>query len=276
LARLEAELGVRLLHRTTRQVGLTTDGAALLERARALIDGYARMTSDMCDTVEAMTGRVIVDAPSRIARRIVMPALPALMAQHPALEIDLGANDQLLNLVLERVDCVVRVGALTDSSLVALPVGTLGMVRCASPAYLSGRPRLRRPQDLEQRAADHWAVGYTPKRRDAAAPLTETLRIAKARGKPTELALQAKLTVHNAEAYVAAAVAGLGLIEVPRFDVQELLDRGDLVEVLPDAPPTALPLNVLLPHRRQIPTRVRGVAVWLRQLLQPLCGLPRA
>jgi DNA-binding transcriptional LysR family regulator len=276
LARLEAELGVRLLHRTTRQVGLTTDGAALLERARSLVDGYAQMTSDMCDTVEAMTGRVVVDAPSRIARRIVVPALPALLAQHPALEVDLGANDQLLDLVLERVDCVVRVGTLINSSLVALPVGVLGMVRCASPVYLNTRPRLRRPEDLELRAGAHCAVGYTPQRRDTAVSLSETMRLSKGRGKVTEVVLPVKLTVHNAESYVAAAVAGLGLIEVPRFDVQELLDHGDLVEVLPNAQPPALPLNVLLPHRRQLPARVRGVAQWLRQLLQPLCELPPA
>jgi molybdate transport repressor ModE-like protein len=276
LARLEAELGMRLLHRTTRQVGLTTDGAVLLDRARALVDGYAQLTSNLADTATALTGRVVVDAPSRIARRIVMPALPPLLAQHPALEVDLGANDQVLDLVQERVDCVVRAGVLNNSSLVALPVGMLQMVRCASPAYLSSRPRLRRPQDLELRAAAHCAVGYTPQRRDAATRVTETLRLVKAKGKAAEVVLPAKLTVHNAEAYVAAAVAGLGLIEVPRFDVQELLDQGDLVEVLPDTPPTALPLNVLLPHRRQLPARVRAMAAWLRQLLQPLCELPPA
>jgi DNA-binding transcriptional LysR family regulator len=276
LARLEAELGMRLLHRTTRRVGLTTDGALLMERARALVDGYAQLSSDLSDTSLALTGRVVVDAPSRIARRIVMPALPALLAQHPALEIDLGANDQVLDLVLERVDCVVRAGALNNSSLVALPVGMLQMVRCASPAYLSSRPRLRGPRDLELRAAEHSAVGYAPQRRDAAASLTETLRLSKAGGKVTAVVLRAKLTVHNAESYVAAAVAGLGLIEVPRFDVLELLEQGDLVEVLPDAPPTALPLNVLLPHRRQLPARVRSVAAWLRELLRPLCELPPA
>jgi DNA-binding transcriptional LysR family regulator len=129
---------------------------------------------------------------------------------------------------------------------------------------------------LELRAAEHCAVGYAPQRRDAAASLTETLRLSKARGKVTTVVLPAKLTVHNAEAYVAAAVAGLGLIEVPRFDVKELLEQGDLVEVLPDAPPTALPLNVLLPHRRQLPARVRSVAAWLRELLRPLCELPPA
>jgi DNA-binding transcriptional LysR family regulator len=276
LACLEAELGMRLLHRTTRRVGLTTDGALLMERARALVDGYARLSSDLGGTSAALTGRVVVDAPSRIARRIVMPALPALLAQHPALEIDLGANDQVLDLVLERVDCVVRAGALTNSSLVALPVGMLQMVRCASPAYLSSRPRLRGPRDLELRAAEHSAVGYAPQRRDATASQTETLRLSKAGGPVTAVVLRSRLTVHNAESYVAAAVAGLGLIEVPRFDVQALLEQGDLVEVLPDAPPTALPLNVLLPHRRQLPARVRSVAAWLRELLRPLCELPPA
>jgi DNA-binding transcriptional LysR family regulator len=274
LSRLEADLGMRLLHRTTRHVGLTTDGAMVLERARALVDGYAQLASDLTDSAAALSGRVVVDVPSRIARRIVIPALPALLAQHPALEFDLGANDQRLDLVLERVDCVVRVGALTDSSLVALPVGMLRMARCASPAYLRSHPPLRKPRDLELRAADHSAVGYTPLRRDAAADLTETLRIAPSQGQVSEVVLPASLTVHNAEAYVAAAVAGLGLIEVPRFDVQPLLDRGELVEVLPDAPPPSLSLNILLPHRRQLPARVRGVAQWLRQLLQPLCELP--
>jgi DNA-binding transcriptional LysR family regulator len=275
LARLEAELGMRLLHRTTRQVGLTTDGAVMLDRARALVDGFAQLGADLRDPATALAGRVVVDAPSRIARRIVIPALPALLAEHPALEVDLGANDRILDLVLERVDCVVRVGALSNSSLVALPVGTLRMARCASPDYLSTRPPLHRPQDLQRRAADHWAVGYTPQRRDVAAPLTETLQFARPRGRPVECVLPAKLTVHNADAYVAAAVAGLGLVEVPRFDVRELLDQGDLVEVLPDTPPPALPLNVLLPHRRQLSARVRGVAAWLRQLLQPLCEWPR-
>lgn len=276
LARLEAELGVRLLHRTTRRVGLTTDGVVLLDRARALVDGYAQLTSDVRDSAEGMSGRVVVDAPSRIARRIVIPALPALLEQHPTLEIDLGANDKVLDLVLERVDCVVRVGSLNNSSLVALPVGMLKMVRCASPAYLNNRPALAKPQDLQLHAATHFAVGYTPQRRATAVNQSETLLLSRGRGKAIEVVLPAKLTVHSAESYVGAALAGIGLIEVPRFDVQDLLDEGALLEVLPLAPPPPLPLNVLLPHRRQMPARVRGVATWLRQLMQPLCEAPQA
>lgn len=271
LAQLEKELGVRLLHRTTRRVGLTTDGVALLDRARGLVDSYEQLMSDTRDAADSMSGRVVVDAPSRIAHRIVIPGLVPLFELHPLLEIDLGANDLVLDLVLERVDCVVRVGELVDSSLVALPVGTLQMTRCASPGYLDARPDVRRPQDLLSHAASHCAVGYSPARRDTGVSRIEILKLGNARRKVIEVALQSKLTVHTAEAYVEAALAGIGLIEVPRFDVQELIEQGLLVEVLPTMPPPSLPLNVLLPHRRQLPTRVRGVATWLRELLQPLC-----
>lgn len=263
VAQVEGELGVRLLQRTTRSVRLTADGAAALEHARGLIEEFNAFQQSFRTASPLARGRLHVDLPSRIARRIVLPALPGLLSAHPELEIDIGSDDRRIDLVEEGVDCAIRVGALPDSSLVARPLGTARLINCASPAYLAAHPRVRTRDDLRR----HWAIHYEPSRRFSAHPGTTGWLYLDADGVEQCVPLRCRVQVHTTEAYFAGAIAGLGLVQVPAFDARDAIARGDLVEVLPRFRPAPLPVNALYPHRRHLSPRVRVFLDWLEGLL---------
>lgn len=267
VAQLEATLGQRLLARTTRQVRLTPDGDHLLKRARALLADYEalatpQLASHAVDT--PVRGRLRVDLPGRISRLIVLPALPALLARHPGLEIDLGASDRAVDLVEAGMDCAVRVGQLVSSSLVARPLGTFELVNCASPAYLAAHGV---PGSLEELAApSHWAVGYGTQHGSGSAMRTAWDYV-DATGTPRQRMLHCRVAVHDVETYIAAARAGLGLVQLPWYDVRTLVDAGELVLLLPQARPAPMPVHVVVPHRRHLSPRVRVFADWMAGLL---------
>lgn len=261
IQQLEARLGARLFNRTTRRVTLTQDGDALLERASSLVSDADELQQLFKTQTAALAGRLRVDVPSRLARRVIAPALPAFLARHPQLQIELGSSDRAVDLVAEGIACALRVGTLAPSSLVAKPLGQLRMVNCASPAYLAHWGTPTSPQALKR----HRAVLYAPPGEEHAAPW-EWVEAGQAR----VLAMDGQVTVNNAETYVACALSGLGLIQVPAYDVRDALRRGELVEVLADWPAPAMPVHLVYPHRRYVSRRVQAFGVWLSESLAPL------
>ena len=255
---LEAGMGTRLLHRTTRRVALTPDGAQLLERVRVLLADAQDIDRLFQARQRQVSGRLNIDVPSRIARRLIAPALPGLLRTYPRLQLGLGSTDRAIDLVLEGVDCVVRVGHLQESSLVARPLGHISLVNCASAAYLREHGV---PSCAEDLLSGHWTVGY-------ASPST-------GRELPWEIApaqafaLPSRVIANNAESYIACCVAGLGLIQVPRFDVRHLLDGGVLQEVMPHLRAESMPIAVLYPHWRQRSRRLHAFIEWFAELMQP-------
>ena len=255
---LETRLGSRLLHRTTRRVGLTPDGEVMLERARALVADMEDMEQQFLPAHGQVSGKLKVDVPSRIARRLIAPALPGFFERHPAIELELGSSDRAVDLVLEGVDCALRVGPLASSSLVARPLGHFTLINCASPAYLARHGTPRTPVDLPQ----HMAVNYASPTSGRAAPW-EWQRD----GETASLRMRSQVAANNAETYIACALAGLGLIQIPAYDVREHLAAGELVEVLTDARAEPLPVQLVYPHRRNLSRRVQAFAGWLETLL---------
>lgn len=257
---LEARLGARLLARTTRRVGLTRDGQALLERAQALVADMQELEQQFRPQGGALGGRLRVDMPSRIARRLVAPALPLFFVRHPGVEVELGSSDRTVDLVQEGVDLALRVGTPPASSLVARPLGELRMVSCASPAYLARCGRLQSPQDL----AKHQAVNY-------ASPTSGRVALWEWQqaGQVRQLPMAGSVTVNNAETYIACCLAGLGLIQIPFYDVREHLASGELVEVLKDWPVPTMPMQLLYPHRRHLSRRLQAFSQWLAEVLAP-------
>jgi len=256
---LEARLGARLLNRTTRRVSLTQDGEALLERGMALVADSEELEQLFRPQAQALRGRLRVDLPSRIARRQVAPALPAFFARHPGIELDLGSSDRAIDLVHEGIDCALRVGEMASSSLVARPLGSFRMINCASPAYLALHGAPRQPADLPR----HLAVNYASpgSNRAAAWEWVEEAR-------PGTLAMPAQVSVNNAETYIACCLAGLGLIQIPAFDVREHLEAGALVEVLPEWPAPSMPVQIVYPHRRHLSRRLQVFVDWASALLR--------
>jgi len=261
IQQLEASMGTRLLHRTTRQVQPTADGVQLLERVRAFLADSEEIEQLFHASQRKVSGRLSVDMPSRIARRLVAPALPSLLRRYPRLQLALGSTDRAIDLVREGVDCAVRVGVLRDSSLVMHPLGQFALINCASPSYLQEHGA---PSDLADLMNGHWSIGY-------AAPTTgrELPWECVASGKEQLLPVPSRVIVNNAESYIACCVAGLGMIQIPRFDVRHLLKQGELVEVMPEFRAAAMPISLVYPHRRQRSRRLNAFIEWFETLIQP-------
>lgn len=256
---LEAGFGTRLLHRTTRQVQLTADGALLLERGRRLLAEADELDRLFHGRDRDVVGRLNVDVPSRIARRVIAPALPSLFRRHPNLQLSLGSTDRSIDLVQEGVDCAIRVGRLADSSLVVRPLGQFVLINCASPAYLR---ECGVPEHPDVLAHGHYAVGY-------AAPTTgrELPWEVCEHGTTRQFALPSRVIVNNAETYIASCIAGMGLIQIPRFDVADLLAGGALVEVMPGHRAAPMDVSAVYPHRRHRSRRLNAFIEWFAELM---------
>lgn len=252
---LETRLGTRLLHRTTRKVTLTQDGQLFYERCKDLLaDADELQTMFQPASGPALRGRVRVDMSTGMARHAVIPRLHELLARHPLLELEISSTERRVDLVREGFDCVLRGGPVGEGGLVARPVGQMAMCNCASPTYLLRTGVPQAPSDLAAHQLVHYAhtLGARP---DGFDYLHQ--------GERHTVAMPGAVTVNNAEAYAAACAAGLGIIQVPRVGVLDLLRAGALVEILPEYPAPAMPLHLVYAHRRNLSARVRVVMDWL-------------
>lgn len=257
---LETELGTRLLQRTTRSVRLTQDGQRFLERCRQLIADAEELRSLFQVAPETLSGRLRLDMTPGIARLIVLPALPAFLEKHPKLEIELSTTDRRVDLVQEGFDCVLRVGALTDSGLIGRQLGLLPQYNVASPAYLEKYGTPRTLEDLDQ----HRLVHFSPTL--GAQPTGwEYFDGERYRFRP----MAGVMTVNGADAYQAACLAGLGIIQAPAIGMADLLARGQLVELMPAFTGAPMPLTLLVAHRRNPSKRLQAMLAWLAELLAP-------
>jgi len=256
--KLEARLGTRLLHRSTRRLQLSQDGQLFYERAKEVLADLDELHGlfRQADT-QSLRGRLRLDMSTGVARQIVMPRLPELLERHPELEIEFSSTERRVDLVREGFDCVLRIGPLgiAEAGLQARPLGLLPVVNCLSPAYLARRGEPRTPDELPEHRLVHYVSVLGARSRG--------FEYLDASGQQQCQAMAGALTVNNAEAYQAACLAGLGLIQAPRVGVQALLAQRLLQEVLPDFRPPDMPLTLLYAHRRQLPARVRYVMDWL-------------
>ncbi|MDY0956258.1 LysR family transcriptional regulator [Stenotrophomonas rhizophila] len=258
---LESAMGTRLLHRITRQVRPTADGVQLLERVRLFLCDAEDIEQLFHASQRRISGQLNVDVPSRIARRLIVPSLPGFLRRYPGLRLALGSTDRAIDLVHEGVDCAVRIGALHDSSLVARPLGHIALINCASPGYLREHGVPAGPDDLHQ---GHLSVGYASPSTGRELPWDYVVS-----GQERLVAVPSRVIVNNAESYIACCVAGMGLIQIPRFDVQHLLDRGELVEVMPGFRAAPMQVSLVYPNRRQRSRRLNAFIEWFEALVRP-------
>ena len=259
---LEARVGARLLQRTTRSVRLTPDGEVFLDRCKELLTEAEQLEVMFQPAASGLTGRLRIDMPSSIARDVIIPRLPEFLAAHPLLSIGISTTDRRVDLVHEGFDCVLRIGALGDSELVARPLGGLRMSNLASPDYLRKHGTPRKLADLARHRVVHYAS--TLSAQDSAWEYRDP-----ADGSVRTLPMRATVTVNGTDAYNAAALAGFGLIQAPAFGTRALVDAGKLVEVLPRLTAPPLQVSLLYAHRRQLAPRVQAVMTWLSQVLSP-------
>jgi DNA-binding transcriptional LysR family regulator len=250
LKQLEKRLGVRLLQRTTRQVTPTLDGEAYYRRCLAILSDVEEAESAF--TGARPSGPLRVDVHGTLARHFLMPGLARFLAEYPRIQLHLGEGDKLVDLIREGVDCVLRVGELRDSAMVARRVALLEEGTFASTAYLQKFGTPRRPEDL----ANHRMIGFVSSATGNVIPLELTVD-----GKPEAFTPPLALSVASGESMVAAAQAGLGLIQVPRYHVDAR--PGTLIEILADYRPSSTPVSLLYPHSRQLSPRVRVFIDWV-------------
>ncbi|MBZ2205882.1 LysR family transcriptional regulator [Massilia soli] len=259
ISQLEASVGTRLLQRTTRKVQMTQDGHSFYERSKQVLADIEDLRGMFQGEAE-ISGRLRVDMPLGVARHIVLPKLAAFLEAHPQIKVELSSTDRRVDVVAEGFDCIVRVGKLDDSSLVARPLGNFRLVNCASPAYLA---RYGVPRSLDDLAA-HRLVDYAPSL-GAQAALFEYVDGDVVRS----VEMPAAVAVNNSDAYQGACLAGLGIIQAPESGLGELLANGRLVEVLPGYRAAPMPVTLLYPNRRQLAKRARLFMLWLGEVMQP-------
>jgi LysR family transcriptional regulator for bpeEF and oprC len=258
IKQLEKRLGVRLLQRTTRHVCATLDGQAYYDRCLRILADVEETEAGFGNSGVLPRGKLRVNLQGTLARHFILPKLSEFLSRYPDLELDIGMDDRLVDLVREGMDCVLRVGDLADSSMVARRVATLQQVTCATPAYLEkyGVPLTLR--DL----GTHRAVNFFSPSSGKPFPFV-FVRL----GIEEELSLTGVVSVSNAEAYAFCCEEGMGLIQLPRYHVADQLANGKLVEVLPDWRPPTLPVSALYPHQRQLSPRVRVFVDWLAEAM---------
>ncbi|CAN7473093.1 LysR substrate-binding domain-containing protein [Trinickia sp. LjRoot230] len=257
MKRMEERLGTRLLERTTRTVRLTHDGEAFYRRCVRLVADLEEAEGSFRNV--APKGLLRVNVQGTLAKHFVVPALVDFVAQYPGIEFHIGEDDRLVDLVREGIDCVLRAGTLQDSSMVGRRVASLEQVTVASPAYLA---QFGEPATLEALDA-HRAVNYISSGSGQALPMEFTVD-----GEVIERQLASIVSVTGADLYTGAAVAGLGMVQVPRYRVSGELSAGTLKVVLAAFPPPPMPVSVLYPHNRQLSSRVRVFAQWLRDIFE--------
>src|SRR5688500_8505150 len=227
LKRLERELGVRLLHRTTRQLHATPEGAALAEQGRALVEDLEALTTGLRQAGTDVTGTLRVTTSASFGRLYISPLLPEFMARHPRIKLSINLNDQRLDLVSSGFDLAIRIGALDDSSLVARKLADNRRVLCASPEYLRRHGTPKTPADLERHAC---LVLFGNKGRQ------DTWRLGDCHGGEVAVRVSGPLESNQGELLRDAAVAGLGIAIHATWHVCEDLRAGRLKPVLPRYP----------------------------------------
>lgn len=257
VARLEESLGLKLFHRTTRQVSLTPDGERLFRRCERVLAEMDDLQAEAAGTRAAVSGTLRLDAPLTYGRRVLMPLLAELVRRHPGLELDLRLQDNFADLVRDGLDAAIRVGELRDSTLVARRIDWQDLLLVASPAYLKAHGRPHRIEDLPGHAAIVFRLPSSGRHRPW------QLRNGR---RTVELHPPHRTQVNDGEGMVAAAVLGLGLAQVPDNMVGDELARGTLVELLREHRPPSMPISVVMPSARLMPPRVQA----LLDALEPL------
>jgi LysR family transcriptional regulator for bpeEF and oprC len=254
---LEASLSTKLLHRTTRQVTVTTDGAAYYERCVRILSDVRDAEESLSRTRLSPSGRLRVDMPTGLASEVLIPALPGFFERYPDIMMELGSTDRPVDLVEEGVDCAIRGGELVDSNLIARRVGVVNFVTAASPAYLERYGTPQHPRDLERHRCVNYFSAKTGKVYDW------DFRRGDER---IDIAMRGVVALNDSNAYVHAGLAGLGVVQMTDYLLLEHVAAGRMVQLLPDWISEPLPVHVVYPQNRHLSAKVRVFVEWVSDL----------
>lgn len=257
---LEARLRIRLLNRTTRRVAVTADGAVYYERVVRVLADIDDAETGLPSASTLPRGRLRVDVPSPLASMLLVPALPRFYAAYPDIQLELGVSDRPVDLVGESVDCALRGGAIKDGSLVARHVGDLQLGVFAAPAYLDRCGLPAHPRMLAQ--APHQVVGFRWTSTGRHLPLAMTRD-----GETVDVQGRYALGIDEGNAYLAAGVAGLGVLWLPHYMAVGHVARGELIPLFEDWRLEPMPLYIVFAPNRHLSPRLRAFIDWVADLM---------
>ncbi len=261
IQQLESRLRVRLLHRTTRKLGVTPDGAVYYERVIRLLADMEDAENSLSSAAMTPRGRLRVDVPSPLARLILVPALPAFHARYPDIQIDMGVSDRVVDLIGDNVDCVLRGGQITDQSLIARHVGDLQIGVYVAPSYVERLGAPAHPRELQN--TDHCIVGFLSSRTSKIDPLvlcSENERI--------EITGNNVLAVDDGNAYLEAGLVGLGVIALPNYMAAAHQAVGALIPLFTQWRISPMPLYLAFPPNRHVNAKLRVFIDWIVELME--------
>ncbi|MFA1161995.1 LysR substrate-binding domain-containing protein [Klebsiella pneumoniae] len=260
IQQLESRLRVRLLHRTTRKLGVTPDGAVYYERVIRLLADMEDAENSLSSAAMTPRGRLRVDVPSPLARLILVPALPAFHARYPDIQIDMGVSDRVVDLIGDNVDCVLRGGQITDQSLIARHVGDLQIGVYVAPSYVERLCAPAHPRELQN--TDHCIVGFLSSRTSKIDPLvlcSENERI--------EITGNYVLAVDDGNAYLEAGLVGLGVIALPNYMAAAHQAVGALIPLFTQWRISPMPLYLAFPPNRHVNAKLRVFIDWIVEVM---------
>ncbi|HWM69454.1 MAG TPA: LysR family transcriptional regulator [Steroidobacteraceae bacterium] len=256
LKRLEREMGVRLLHRTTRRLSPTVEGTALAQRGRALADEFEALTQGLRSSGTGVAGTLRITTASMFGQLYISPLVPKFLARHPQVSLSVNLSDEILDLVGAGFDLAIRIGALDDSSLVARKLAVNRRVLCASPEYLRLHGTPRTPNDLEKHQC-LVLVGSQGRR--------DIWHLTDRKKSTVAVRIKGRIESNQGELLHDATTAGLGISMHSTWHVWDDLRTGRLQVVLPDYPLPDTGIYAVTPQRRMVPPRVRAFVEFLVQ-----------
>lgn len=254
IRKLEEHLGVKLLNRSTRRLSLTPDGSSYYERCVGILAEVEETEALFQDRSRGPRGRLRIDAPPSLGRLLLIPKLCDFHERYPDIELVVGLSDRPVDMVQEAVDCVLRIGELQDSSLIAKRIGVFKSVSCAAPSYIA---RYGKPDTLEE-LGNHRAVNYFSSR--TGRNIDWSFKVG---NEVVDIAIEGVLSINDSDAYVMAGLAGFGMIQPPRYMVEPHLQAGKLVEILEAWSPPPMPISVVYQQSRHLSPKVRVFVDWI-------------
>ena len=260
--RLEDELGVRLLQRTTRSLTLTEEGDRFYQRCEQILNDLEEAELEVKRSQSIPTGTLRLDLSFVFGKQHIAPALLQFATQYPQLKLNVSFNDRLIDLIEEGIDATVRIGVSRDSSLSMHHLATAYYITCASPQYLAQHGTPATPEELLQHRTINFI--YSQTRREAIWKFEQD-------GEMIDLCIDSCLQFDNSEVILEAAIGGAGIVQLPKFIAAEAISRGDLQSILQSyVPQVGLPIAVLYPQKRYLSAKVRVFVEFMTELTAQL------
>lgn len=261
---LEAHLGVRLLQRTTRRVTVTPEGQDYYAKATRILRDLEEVDSSFNVARRNPSGKLRIDVGGSTARDVLIPLLPDFLDRYPDIRMELGVSDRPVDMISDNVDCVIRGGPLNNSSLIARNIGHATMITCATPRYLKRYGIPAYPDELKN---GHRLISYLSPQDARAFPFRFERD-----GQKIDIKVEHQFGVNESNAHLAAAIAGLGIVQTFSYAARPALEDGVLQEILKEWRPAPYPFHVVYPQNRFVTHRLRVFIDWLVECFPAAVG----